>query len=266
MTTDAEVAEALTVLRLHFGPDGIMPATVRTALTAAAAARPVPQCPVCDGLGIDRADNSPCPYCRPETTMCANIDTLPPGERSAYAHGFADGKAARPMPQAGEVVNKLRKIVSHAPVGMPHSETILEAADLLTAQAAEISAKDARIQELESLDREAALHVESIICMRSKHFTGDPPYVGWEGLGIALRQDYDSLAAKDAEIANERQVFHNTQWRQLQEANARTAELEAALREFVDTQGAYIEALPGERGMSVLTKARALLAPAGKEG
>lgn len=43
------------------------------------------------------------------------------------------------------------------------------------------------------LDSEAANHVESVICMRSHHFTGMPPYVGWKGLGLALSQDYDDL-------------------------------------------------------------------------
>lgn len=41
-----------------------------------------------------------------------------------------------------------------------------------------------RIAELEQRDREAAT-VESVICMRT-HFTGDPPYVGWKGLRLAL--------------------------------------------------------------------------------
>lgn len=43
------------------------------------------------------------------------------------------------------------------------------------------------------LETEAAKHVESVICMRSHHFTGDQPYVGWKGLGVALNQDYDEL-------------------------------------------------------------------------
>ena len=43
------------------------------------------------------------------------------------------------------------------------------------------------------LETEAARHVETVICLRSHHFTGDPPYVGWEGLGRALKEDYDEL-------------------------------------------------------------------------
>lgn len=48
----------------------------------------------------------------------------------------------------------------------------------------------ARIGELERMDREAASHVESVICMRT-HFTGEPPYVGWKGLGLALTEALD---------------------------------------------------------------------------
>lgn len=49
-----------------------------------------------------------------------------------------------------------------------------------------------RIEQLERMDREAAHHVESVICMRT-HFTGDPPYVGWKGLGLALTETLDEL-------------------------------------------------------------------------
>lgn len=60
---------------------------------------------------------------------------------------------------------------------------------------------EARIKTLERLDSEAATHVESVICLRSGHFTGDPPYVGWKGLGLALNQDYDDLWAAETEAA-----------------------------------------------------------------
>ena len=36
--------------------------------------------------------------------------------------------------------------------------------------------------------------------MKSNRFTGDPPYVGWKGLGLALREDYDELAALRARV------------------------------------------------------------------
>jgi hypothetical protein len=45
------------------------------------------------------------------------------------------------------------------------------------------------------LETEAAKYVESVICMHSAHFTGEPPYVGWEGLGRALQEDYADLRA-----------------------------------------------------------------------
>lgn len=43
------------------------------------------------------------------------------------------------------------------------------------------------------LETEAAKHVESVICMQSDRFTGEQPYVGWEGLGRALSEDYAEL-------------------------------------------------------------------------
>lgn len=40
------------------------------------------------------------------------------------------------------------------------------------------------------MDREAANYVESVICMRTR-FTGEAPYVGWKGLGLALNEELD---------------------------------------------------------------------------
>jgi hypothetical protein len=59
-----------------------------------------------------------------------------------------------------------------------------------------------RIDTLSRLDREAATHVETIICMRT-HFTGDSPYVGWKGLGLALREHLDRIEA-ERDAANAR--------------------------------------------------------------
>lgn len=63
--------------------------------------------------------------------------------------------------------------------------------DKICAEAgAAIRAQAAEIKRLEKLDREAATYVESVICMRT-HFTGQPPYVGWKGLGLALKEVLD---------------------------------------------------------------------------
>lgn len=71
-----------------------------------------------------------------------------------------------------------------------------------------LSAALERIEALEQLDREAATHIASIICMRTA-FTGDEPYVGWKGLGLALNEaldDHDALKARaesaEASLAN----------------------------------------------------------------
>jgi len=49
------------------------------------------------------------------------------------------------------------------------------------------------------LATDAAKYVESVICLRSNRFTGNQPYVGWKGLGLALREDYDELECAKAE-------------------------------------------------------------------
>lgn len=53
----------------------------------------------------------------------------------------------------------------------------------------ELEALRARVAQLEKLDSEAA-QVEMLIIARCG-FTGEPPYVGWEGLGLALREKLD---------------------------------------------------------------------------
>jgi hypothetical protein len=40
------------------------------------------------------------------------------------------------------------------------------------------------------LESQAASHVESLICMRTT-FHGEPPYVGWQGLGLKLKEEFD---------------------------------------------------------------------------
>lgn len=47
-----------------------------------------------------------------------------------------------------------------------------------------------KAERFQKLDAEAANHVETVICMRT-HFTGEPPYVGWKGLGLALNEALD---------------------------------------------------------------------------
>lgn len=68
---------------------------------------------------------------------------------------------------------------------------------------ATLSAEVERLKEenlrLRQLDREAATHVESVICMRT-HFTGEPPYVGWKGLGLALNEALDQKDTAEAEV------------------------------------------------------------------
>lgn len=68
--------------------------------------------------------------------------------------------------------------------------TLREAADELARLRAEVEGLSAKVAKLKRADSEAANYVESVICMRT-HFTGDPPYVGWKGLGLALTEALD---------------------------------------------------------------------------
>lgn len=92
------------------------------------------------------------------------------------------------------------------PNGLPDDELDgsalagVTAADLVASLQAEVAAKDARIAERERLDREAATHVEAVICTRTG-FTGEPPYVGWKGIGLALTEALDERDRLRAEIA-----------------------------------------------------------------
>lgn len=64
---------------------------------------------------------------------------------------------------------------------------------------------------LRRLDSEAATHVESVICTRTG-FTGNPPYVGWKGLGLALREaldERDQLRAEAEVNAPVGWLYHN---------------------------------------------------------
>lgn len=62
------------------------------------------------------------------------------------------------------------------------------------------------LKKLWRLDREAATYVESVIAMRT-HFTGEPPYVGWKGLGLALTETLDRLDPSDEQIEKEFKRF-----------------------------------------------------------
>jgi hypothetical protein len=43
-----------------------------------------------------------------------------------------------------------------------------------------------------------------VICLKSNRFTGNPPYVGWKGLGLALKEDYDELSRLRAALKEEK--------------------------------------------------------------
>ncbi len=64
----------------------------------------------------------------------------------------------------------------------------------------ELARAKRRIAELERLDREAATYVESVVAMRTR-FSGEPPYVGWKGIGLALTEALDERDALRREVA-----------------------------------------------------------------
>lgn len=81
--------------------------------------------------------------------------------------------------------------------------------------AAELATENEALREkaerFQKLDAEAANYVETVICMRT-HFTGEPPYVGWKGLGLALREaldERDRLRAEREEVEQLRRRMLN---------------------------------------------------------
>lgn len=74
----------------------------------------------------------------------------------------------------------------------PATSINLEAAD-------EIERLRAEVERLRKSDSDAAQYVESVICMRTD-FTGDHPYVGWKGLGLALNERLDRAEKAESEL------------------------------------------------------------------
>lgn len=76
-------------------------------------------------------------------------------------------------------------------------------------ETAEVSAESLRIKVLERMDMEAATYVESVLVLRSR-FTGEAPYVGWEGLGLALKQELDDRDSFRAALVKIRDATHQS--------------------------------------------------------
>jgi hypothetical protein len=55
---------------------------------------------------------------------------------------------------------------------------------------ATIASLEAERDKWRALEKEAATYVETVICCRTG-FTGEPPHVGWKGLGLALTEALD---------------------------------------------------------------------------
>jgi hypothetical protein len=83
--------------------------------------------------------------------------------------------------------------------GPPYWADVTRYRTRLPGKKARIKELEARVETLSRLDREAATYVESEICMRTD-FTGDPPYVGWKGLGLAMVEKFDADKALIAEL------------------------------------------------------------------
>ena len=80
--------------------------------------------------------------------------------------------------------------------------------DVIRALQADLAAERERLEKFRKLDAEAATYCESVICMRT-HFTGNPPYVGWKGLGLAMGEAFDE---RDAALAALRVAREALSW------------------------------------------------------
>lgn len=57
------------------------------------------------------------------------------------------------------------------------------------------------LEKYKRLDAEAAQYVESVIVERC-NFSGEPPYVGWKGLGLALSEALDERDRLRQQVAD----------------------------------------------------------------
>jgi hypothetical protein len=99
--------------------------------------------------------------------------------------------------------DSVKKALEEWGCGCLDVEAALSVMENAIAEAGFCIERAARVQNLETfarLDMEAATHVESVICMRTG-FTGEPPYVGWRGLGLALTEALDERDMLCARIA-----------------------------------------------------------------
>jgi DNA repair exonuclease SbcCD ATPase subunit len=116
----------------------------------------------------------------------------------------------------------------------------------------QLERKDERIKTLEALDSEAAEFVETPICMRTP-FTGEEPYVGWKGIGLALTEaldERDALRLKVQELTKFYDKHVGTpceQIRHQQEVETLNERLDA-YRKDLTTLETLVRALPKVEG------------------
>ena len=102
----------------------------------------------------------------------------------------------------GDLIETLRGM--RLPAGY-NREALIKAADELARLRAEVERLNEKVAKLKRADSEAAQYVEAVICTRT-HFRGDPPYVGWKGLGLALNEALDERDELRRRIAEATQV------------------------------------------------------------
>lgn len=138
----------------------------------------------------DGKDDTACPY----AVSGSAFDHWMRGYRSAKAaHRELRSGAVGDRMNDSRLATYLRGAAASGCGDNSYQDTEWSATDLMR-HAAE------RIERLSKLDREAANYVESVIVMRTR-FTGDPPYVGWKGLGLALTEALDERDALRDEVA-----------------------------------------------------------------
>ncbi len=231
---------------------------------AAAAARPVPQAgEVADirrtpGGSMEIIDGG---VWTPIPAAAADLIAAQAAEISALrAERDAERKRARAAPPAERRSLQMAKGVIarfqiqskwnsmlEGPIGEIHAQSLIET---LTEAGFAIVATAPQAREMAEVTDEQRLAELSDFTEKIE------PYKS-----MSFGQILDLLAAQAAEIAEQRQVFHAHQWRQLQEARTRIAELEAALRPFAE-RAEKLTPLPS---IDDYRRARDVLAPAGKD-
>lgn len=113
--------------------------------------------------------------------------------------------------------------------------------------AAPVAEAKHRVEQLEHSYREAQNYCEGPIALRTK-FDGNPPYVGWKGLGLAMEQAFDErdmLREQLAAVTAERDILRTRLQAQVEATVAYAKTFDAEIRRHFEHHGLTLPKIDG---------------------